>query len=251
MGERGPKSSVLQVLTPEERAELDGALVEGKASKAELFEQFGKAKGLAYRSFCRYAEALEARAKHRYVGELLTKVFGNLPDAEIDLRARGIMMAMLDRIAGDVLADGELKPRDLRDVVKSYDLIRRGAIAEADEERRRLEWQAVRAVTIAEAAAWLTKRLADEVAGDEELRQRLNRAVEKLQTEQPGGDQVSVKLIEQIANKRDLSKSVAAIAAMIYGADLADADAIAEAGKTLSPAVRDRMREIYGVKGDG
>ena len=165
MGERGPKPDIVKWLTPGQRAELDEAIVEGRQTKTDLYERFGRPQGVSYSAFCNYAAQLESRARHRYVGELLNKTFGNLPDSDIDVRAKGIVMAVLDRLAADVLQDGELKPKDLRDVVHAYDLLRRGAIAEAKEDRRQREWEVLRMAGVAECAGG-SVRASSPVLGD-------------------------------------------------------------------------------------
>lgn len=55
MGTRGPKPEVVLKLSADERVELDAAIVEGKATKAELHVQFGEPHGISYRAFCTYA----------------------------------------------------------------------------------------------------------------------------------------------------------------------------------------------------
>lgn len=250
MGERGPKPNIVQLLTPDERAALDEAIVDGRATKEDLHRRFAEGHGVSYRAFCTYATALETQAKHRYVGELLNKVFGNLPDSDIDVRARGIMLAMLDKIAADVLHDRDLKPRDLRDVVASYDMIRRGAIADATERRRQVEFNAVRATSIAEAVVVIKKELDDELADDAELRDRLHKAVDRIRKRvvKPGDERVPDKLILEIVRRRNLGASVAAMAKMLFGLDMGEEP---DADLEISPETRRKVREIYGVTDDG
>ncbi len=227
MGERGPKSETVQALAGEERRELDQAIIEGVETKQELHERYVAQHGIGYRAFCNYAHALERTAKHRYVGELLTKVFGNLPDSEIDLRARGIMMAMLDRIAGDVLHDGEVKPKDLQHVVQSYDILRKGAIAEAQEERRREEWEVVRAAGIAAGANLIKRELSAEMAGDADLRKRLERAVDRIRdrTDKPVQERVAAHLLASIRDRFGLDRDDLALINRIVGVNVRIEDA--------------------------
>lgn len=222
MGERGPKCEIVQKLSPEERRELDEAVIEGATTKAELHTRFGKPHAIAYRSFCYYAQALEKTARHRYVGELLNKVFGNLPDSAIDLRARGIMMAMLDRIASDVLHDQELKPKDLRHVVQAYDLLRKGAIADAQEERRRQEWEVVRAAGIAAGANLVKRELAAEIAADPDLRKRLEAAVDRIRDrrDKPVEQRVAAHLLSSIRDKYGLDRDDLALINRIVGVNV-------------------------------
>ncbi len=207
MGERGPKPMVVLNLTPEERRELDTAIIDGRETKADLYGRYKARVCCSYRNFCNYASRLEARAKNRYVGELLTGVFGNMPDSEIDVRARGVVMGILNRLAMNVMEDGEINPKDLRDVVKAFDMIRRGAIADADASRRRLEWEVVRTAGVAEAAEQIKRELATEVGSDSDLRHRLEQAVDRIKdrADKPAREIVTAQIIDKIARKRGLA----------------------------------------------
>ena len=222
VGERGPKPDIVQKLSPEERRALDQAIIEGAETKADLHKRFAERHGIAYRSFCTYATALETTSKHRYVGELLNRVFGNLPDSAIDLRARGIMMAMLDRIAADVLHDGDLKPKDLQHVVQSYDILRKGEIAEAQEERRRQDWEVVRAAGIAAGAKLIKRELAAEIAGDPDLRGRLEGAVDRIagRLDKPVEQSVAAGMLKSLKNKWKLDSDDLELINRIVGVDV-------------------------------
>ena len=250
VGERGPKSNVVKRLSNEQRGELDEAIVEGRATKTELFERFGEPHGISYSAFCNYAAQLANRARHRYVGELLVKTFGNLPDADIDARARGIIMAMIDRIAADVLHDGELKPKDLREVVQAFDLIRRGAIAEAQEDRRKMEAEAARMAGVAEAATWLKDALTAEVDNDPELLRRIEQAIDRCRgrVEAPSDKRAAAKLLRGIARKSNWERGVAEMVKYMFGIDIRERQA---RPRKSEETVRREVREVYGMGPEG
>jgi hypothetical protein len=250
VGERGPKPQIIVNLTPEDRAELDEAIIDGRATKTELYERYKDRCGVAYQTFCNYAQQLEARAKNRYVGELLTKVFGNMPDSDIDTRARGVVMGILNRLAVDVMHDGELNPKDLCNVVKSFDMLRRGSIAEADAARRQTEWEVVRAAGVAEAASQIKQALASELAGDPGLRQRLESAVDRTQErmDRPTKDLVTAQIIDRVSRKRGVSREVRAALYELYGLDI---DKVEPKPEPSAGEVRQRVREAYNLPNEG
>ncbi len=249
MGERGPRPDIVTKLTPEDRKRLDEAIIEGAESKTILHERFAKPHDISYRTFCTYALALEQTARHRYVGELLTKVFGNLPDSEIDIRARGIMMAMLDRIAGDVLNDRELQPKDLRHVVQSYDILRRGTIAEAQETRRRDEWGAARMAGVAEAAVWIKDAVAEEIGRDKELCVRIEEAVDSCcaRIGKPENDLITSRLLEKYATKAKWSKAQRDIVKLIWGVDIGPGAGKPKPPRPTLEETRQKVHEVYGI----
>jgi hypothetical protein len=253
VGERGPKPEVLQQLAPEQRARLDEAIIEGSKTKQTLYEQFRIGDlDIGYRAFCKYATALEQTSRHRYVGELVTKVFGNLPDSDIDMRARGIMMGMLDRIAADVLHDRELKPRDLRHVVQSYDILRKGAIRDAQAERARAEWEAARMAGVAEAAVWIKDAVSEELSRDTELCERIQQAVDNCcaRVNKPENEVFTAKLIERYARKAGWSKATRETVRFIWGIDLDEVAGKPKPPKKSLEQVRQEVRDVYGLTPD-